>query len=110
MAETTYRANCHCGKFVYEWTAPEPLSTAMTCNCSICTKKAYVFAFAAPGGIKVVKGSIDDLTTYMFGGTYAHKVCLLSETPLKSQLRLTAVSSAATAARPCFARPPRAWA
>ncbi|CAK7206349.1 hypothetical protein SEUCBS139899_009138 [Sporothrix eucalyptigena] len=75
MSETTYRANCHCGKFVYEVTFPEPLTKAFVCNCSICTRKAYVHAFEPEGGIKVVKGSIDDLDSYVFGDKYDHKFC-----------------------------------
>ncbi|KAL1888184.1 hypothetical protein Sste5346_009722 [Sporothrix stenoceras] len=77
MTETTYRANCHCGKFVYEVTLPEPLSKAFACNCSICLRKGYVFAFPPDGSdINIVKGSIDDLTSYTFGNkAYNHKFC-----------------------------------
>lgn len=75
MSETTYRANCHCGKFVYEVTLPEPLTKAFACNCSICVRKGYVFAFPPEGtDIKVVKGSEDELSSYVFGEKYQHKV------------------------------------
>jgi hypothetical protein len=38
----TYRGNCHCGAFVYEVEAAE-IKAAGDCNCSICSKRGYVF-------------------------------------------------------------------
>lgn len=38
----TYRGNCHCGAFVFEVDAPE-IVTGSDCNCSICTKRAYLW-------------------------------------------------------------------
>ncbi|EPE09976.1 glutathione-dependent formaldehyde-activating enzyme [Ophiostoma piceae UAMH 11346] len=75
MPETTYRANCHCGKFVYEATLPEPLTEVYACNCSVCTKKSYLFAFEPKSGINIVKGSLDELKSYTFGDKYVHKFC-----------------------------------
>ncbi|ERS99853.1 uncharacterized protein SPSK_09647 [Sporothrix schenckii 1099-18] len=77
MTETTYRANCHCGKFVYEVTFPEPLSKGVVCNCSICLRKGYVFVFPPKDSdINIVKGSIDDLESYTFGKkAFNHKFC-----------------------------------
>ncbi|CAK7565566.1 MAG: hypothetical protein SEPTF4163_003483 [Sporothrix epigloea] len=76
MAPITYRANCHCGMFVYEATFPEPLTKAYTCNCSICVRKGYVHSFLPNGtDINIVKGSLDDLDSYMFGDKYQHKFC-----------------------------------
>ncbi|KAH6887496.1 glutathione-dependent formaldehyde-activating enzyme [Thelonectria olida] len=72
----TYRGNCHCGSFVYEMAIPE-IKSVTECNCSICTKKGYLWLF--PGSadtLKVVKGSIDDLTNYTFAkGFLHHKFC-----------------------------------
>ncbi|CAK7245440.1 MAG: hypothetical protein STHCBS139747_007022 [Sporothrix thermara] len=76
MAPTTYRANCHCGKFVYEATFPEPLTKASICDCSICVRKGYVHAFLPEGtDINIVKGSLDDLDSYAFGDKYRHNFC-----------------------------------
>lgn len=75
MPETTYRANCHCGKFVYEATLPEPLTEVYVCNCSVCVKKSYLFAFEPKDGINIVKGSLDELKSYTFGEKYVHKFC-----------------------------------
>ncbi|KAF9774547.1 hypothetical protein IL306_007433 [Fusarium sp. DS 682] len=72
----TYRGNCHCGAFVFEIGIPE-IKSVMACNCSICTKKGYLLLF--PGGLddlKIVKGSIEDLTNYTFSkGKLHHKFC-----------------------------------
>ncbi len=38
----TYRGNCHCGAFVFEVEAPE-IAKGSDCNCSICTKRAYLW-------------------------------------------------------------------
>jgi hypothetical protein len=71
----TYRGNCHCGSFIFEVELPE-LKQAYECNCSICSKKGYLWQFPPPGGFRVVKGDPDaGLTTYRFANmTYQHKV------------------------------------
>jgi hypothetical protein len=70
----TYRGNCHCGAFVYEAQLPE-IKVAYECNCSICYKKAYLWNFAGPGGIKIVKGDDNTLKSYTFNaGNTIHKV------------------------------------
>ncbi|KAL7938807.1 Mss4-like protein [Trichoderma chlorosporum] len=66
-AETvTYRGNCHCGNFVYETKLPE-IKSAFDCNCSICTKKGYLWVFPGKGNVNIVKGSLEGLTAYQFG-------------------------------------------
>jgi len=70
----TYTGNCHCGAFKYTLNIPE-LKSAMTCNCSVCTKKGYMWIFPhAEGAFKVVREG--ELKTYEFGkkGT-VHKFC-----------------------------------
>ncbi|KAK3347015.1 Mss4-like protein [Lasiosphaeria hispida] len=76
----TYRGNCHCGAFVYEVELPE-IKAVSACNCSICTKKGYLWV--KPSEIKVVKGDEDALTGYTFGSkTFYHKFCPTCATPL----------------------------
>jgi hypothetical protein len=71
----TYRGNCHCGAFVYEVQLPE-IKSAGQCNCTICTKKGYLWAFPKDGDFKVVKGDEGDLTEYKFAGkNLSHKFC-----------------------------------
>ena len=68
----TYRGNCHCGAFVYEVELPK-IKSVNACNCSICTKKGYLWV--KPSEIKVVKGDEASLTSYTFGSdNFVHKV------------------------------------
>lgn len=75
----TYRGNCHCGSYIYEVTVPE-ITSVSVCDCSICTKKNYMYLWMTPGrdSLKVIK---DDglLTDYTFGGPFgiSHRVSLL---------------------------------
>jgi hypothetical protein len=66
MAEDpkTYRGNCHCGAFVFEVTTPE-IKSVTACNCSICTKKGYLWIFPQ-SPISIVKGD-GALKEYAFG-------------------------------------------
>jgi hypothetical protein len=79
MAETqeptkTYRANCHCGDLVYEIDLPAEINKATECNCSVCSKKGYVWHFANDT-YKVVKGAQEDLSVYTWGaGNVKHYV------------------------------------
>ncbi|KAK4211276.1 hypothetical protein QBC37DRAFT_427304 [Rhypophila decipiens] len=75
--QKTYRGNCHCGSYIFEVTVPE-LKSVTVCDCSICTKKNYMYLWMNPENdtFKVIK---DDglLTEYSFGGSFgiAHKFC-----------------------------------
>lgn len=80
----TYRGNCHCGAFVFEFESAE-IQSAYQCNCSICYKKAYLFVAASPGTYRVVKGDEDDLTVYTFNdGDWLHKFCPKCASPVMS--------------------------
>jgi hypothetical protein len=83
----TYRANCHCGAFVYEVDLPE-LKTVSDCTCSICSKKGYIFASPShPDSLRVVKGDEGALTSYTFGaGKIVHKFCPHCATPLLARM------------------------
>ncbi|KAK0716179.1 glutathione-dependent formaldehyde-activating enzyme [Lasiosphaeris hirsuta] len=87
MADTeqlkTYRGNCHCGNFVYEIDVPE-IKSAAECNCSICSKKAYLWVYPPPSSdLRIVKGDDNTLTSYSFGTGFAsHKFCPKCATPV----------------------------
>jgi len=72
----TYRGNCHCGAFVFEVELPE-LKVAMSCKCSHCYNKGFVWAF--PSGkekFKIVKGDENTLREYRFGSKdLLHRFC-----------------------------------
>lgn len=65
MAETKrYTGGCHCGRFEFE--VDTDLSTAISCNCSICTKHGLVLTFVAPEQFTLKKGTQGELTKYQF--------------------------------------------
>jgi hypothetical protein len=69
-AETkTYTGGCHCGRVRYEVTTA--LGEAMACNCSICSKKAYLLTFVGPSQFKLLAGQ-DALTDYQFNKKHIH--------------------------------------
>jgi hypothetical protein len=71
----TYRGNCHCKAFVYEFDHPGEIKSVAECNCSICTKTGALWVYPPPETFRVVQGSEDDLTSYTFGtGIATHKV------------------------------------
>ncbi|KAJ6631811.1 Mss4-like protein [Mycena sp. CBHHK59/15] len=72
-----YRGNCHCGAFKFTFKSTE-LKQVFTCDCSICSKNGYLWAFPANADdFAVVKGDENStLVTYEFGKrTMAHKFC-----------------------------------
>lgn len=73
----TYRGNCHCGAYVYEARLPQ-ITSVHECNCSICSKKGYLWVFVGvDDDFRVVKGADADLTSYSFGPqAMFHKVLL----------------------------------
>src|SRR4051812_16406581 len=61
----TYRGNCHCGAYTFEVKTSE-IKTAISCNCSSCSKKAYLWLFLPEGSVTVVKDE-GLLTEYICG-------------------------------------------
>src|SRR5262249_44156985 len=73
MTERTYAGGCHCGRVRFEVTTE--LDRASQCNCSLCTKKAYVHHMVAADAFRLLAGA-DDLATYRFGTGHAqHHFC-----------------------------------
>jgi hypothetical protein len=59
----TYTGGCHCGKVRYEVTME--LAGVISCNCSICSKKAALMAFAPASQFKLLSDE-EALATYQF--------------------------------------------
>ena len=69
MAETkTYAGGCHCGKVRYE--VDLALEHVISCNCSICSKRGLMLAFAGGEQFRLLSGE-DDLKDYRF---HTHKI------------------------------------
>lgn len=49
---TTYKGNCHCGRYRFEIDAPE-IDSAITCNCAMCLKKGYLWIIPESGNFRV---------------------------------------------------------
>lgn len=67
-------AECHCGRVAIEVHAPLP-QRVYDCNCSICTKKAYLHWFVPRDRVRVL-ATDEDLATYTFHTHQAqHRFC-----------------------------------
>lgn len=67
------RGGCHCGLVRFEVAAR--LDRVVVCNCSICTKKAYLH-WIVPGDAFRLLGGADDLVAYTFNtGVARHLFC-----------------------------------
>ncbi|KAK1759314.1 Mss4-like protein [Echria macrotheca] len=70
-----YQGSCHCGAFVFEVRTPGDLKSAIGCNCSSCTKKAYVWLFLPDSAVTVIRD--DGLLREFVCGPHrsTHKFC-----------------------------------
>ena len=70
MAETTtYTGGCHCGAVRYRVTLK--LDTAITCNCSMCSRAGTMLAFAPAAQFELLGGE-GELRDYQFGRKRIH--------------------------------------
>jgi hypothetical protein len=69
MSDTTYRGSCHCGAVRYRVTMN--LESAVTCNCSICSRTGAMLAFA-PADRFVLESGRESLSDYQFGRKNIH--------------------------------------
>ena len=66
---------CHCEAVRFRARLSE--GDALDCNCSVCSKKAYIHVFVPPEDFELLKGA-GVLSTYRFGTmTAAHTFCSL---------------------------------
>jgi hypothetical protein len=68
-----YRGGCHCGTVAFE--VEGELSEVSECNCSICTRKAYLHWIVPPQSFRLLRGR-EQLATYSFNtGVARHFFC-----------------------------------
>ena len=65
----TYSGGCHCGKVRFD--VEMNLSKVTACNCSICSKRGWLLAFA-PAEHFALRSGEGDLTDYQFGKKHIH--------------------------------------
>ena len=70
----THRGGCHCGAVAFEVDAPADL-VVQECNCSICSKTAYLHLVVPRSRFRLLRGE-DKLATYTFNTRVAkHLFC-----------------------------------
>ncbi len=79
MTDTTlsplYSGGCHCGAVRYE--ARADLAHVISCNCSICSTKGLMFAFA-PADQFTLQSGADKLSEYRFNKhVIGHMFCTI---------------------------------
>lgn len=67
---TQYSGSCHCGKIAFDFTTEAPITSALSCNCSICQKRGTLLTFGPRDQLKL-RTSEDKLITYTFN---THKI------------------------------------
>ncbi len=66
----TYTGGCHCGKVRYE-VDMDTLKNVVSCNCSICTKRGTLLAFAPAHHFRLLSGA-ESLSDYQFHKKIIH--------------------------------------
>ena len=61
----THQGGCHCGAVRFEVDAPAELEVD-ECNCSICSKTAYLHLIVPKARFRLLQGA-EQLSTYTFG-------------------------------------------
>jgi hypothetical protein len=68
-----YKGSCHCGKVAYD--VDGEIDQVTQCNCSICTKRGYLFWFVPRANLHL-QSAESDLSTYTFNRhNIQHKFC-----------------------------------
>jgi hypothetical protein len=65
----TYRGGCHCGKVRFE--VELALGELAACNCSICSRRGWLLAFAPKSAFRLLEGE-DAMTDYQFHERAVH--------------------------------------
>lgn len=75
MAERiTHRGGCHCG--TVRWEVDAAIDEVIACNCSICSKRGSLLAFAPSADFRLLSGE-DRLKDYRFASKrIAHLFCV----------------------------------
>jgi len=78
-ASKAYKGSCHCGAVAFTATLSPPLEdgshSVINCNCSICARNGYLFAFCPSSAVEFSSGE-NSMTEYAFGKrTLSHWFC-----------------------------------
>lgn len=64
-----YQGSCHCQKVRFE--VELKLDSVMECNCSVCSRRGSLLAFAPEADFRLLAGE-NELTDYQFGAKTLH--------------------------------------
>lgn len=64
-----HTGSCHCGEIKFE--AEMDIKKVLSCNCSICSKRAHLLSFVPEESFKLVSGE-SFLSDYQFGKKVIH--------------------------------------
>ena len=68
-----YKGSCHCGNVVYE--VEGELNGAMSCNCSICSRKGWLLWFVPRETFRLITPD-ENMGTYLFNKhVIKHRFC-----------------------------------
>jgi hypothetical protein len=70
MAQTTHHGGCHCGAIRFHVDI-DLSKTAITCNCSMCSRSGTVLSFVPAGQFALDQGE-SNLTDYQFNKNVVH--------------------------------------
>jgi hypothetical protein len=74
MTMVLHTGGCHCGRVRFEVRAPADI-VVDSCNCSICSKMAFLHLIVDSKDFRLLQGA-ESLTTYTFNtGVAQHKFC-----------------------------------
>ena len=69
----TYKGSCHCGKNAFE--VDGEITEAISCNCSICSRKGSLLWFVPRNKLTLLTPE-QDVSTYMFNkNVIKHRFC-----------------------------------
>ena len=69
----THQGSCHCGRIKFE--VEGEITSAMSCNCSICQRKGTLMWFVPRGALRLLTPE-DETSTYLFNKhVIKHRFC-----------------------------------
>ena len=69
-----FEGSCHCGKVAYTVDADRP-AKAITCNCSHCRRKGFLFAFFPAEQFRLDRGEADLESYFFHKHAIEHRFC-----------------------------------
>ena len=69
-----YEGSCHCGRIAFAFESGEPVTGALSCNCSLCRRRGSLLWFAPRDTLKLTQ-PLNDATYRFHKHEIAHHFC-----------------------------------